>query len=88
MDCSRHLHLPDKIAVVRDKQDGPLEIPDHGGDDIDTLDVQVIRGLIEDEQVGCLVTDHQAAKDEAHFLSATQLHTSLIPSGMGEEESI
>ena len=64
-------HLVDEAEVVADKDEASIEGLDGISQRVDALDVQVIRGLIQQQQVGTLHADH--AEDQPRLLPLGQL---------------
>ena len=54
----------------------------------DTLYIQIVGRLVQDKEVGRVVTNHQAAESESHFFASTELDARLIPARCREEKSI
>ena len=61
-------HAVEKIAVVRDDQERTMELIEKFRDPLDGFRVQMVRRLVEDQQVG--VRDQGAAHRHAPFLAA------------------
>jgi len=57
-------------AVVRDEQDGPRMVNEEGFQPLDALDVQVVRWLVEQQQVG--LHQEEFRQLDAHFPSAAE----------------
>ena len=57
-------------AVVRDEQDGPRMVNEEGFQPLDALDVQVVRRLVEQQQVG--LHQEEFRQLDAHFPSAAE----------------
>ena len=52
------------------------------------VDVNVVGRLVQDKEVGRVVTNHQAAESESRFFASTELDARLIPARCREEKSI
>ncbi len=61
-------HAVEEIAVVRDDEEGTVEFVEKFRDPLDGFRVQMVRRLVENQQVG--VRDHGAAHGHAPFLAA------------------
>src|SRR5205085_7506557 len=71
-------HLPDggndlveKIAVERDNQDGPLPVVQPIFQPLHRVNIEVVGGLVEHQQVGAL--QQQASQERAGLLAAGKL---------------
>ena len=58
----------DEPAVVRDEDERPVVLVQRRDEGLDRLDVEVVRRLVEDEDVGA--EDREAGEDEARALAA------------------
>ena len=52
-ECGRH-HVVQERTVVRDEQDRAAVVDEKLFEQLESLDVQIVRGLVEDEQIGGL----------------------------------
>lgn len=59
---SLHLQLLQEILVVRHHHEGAVVVVEGGRQDFQVLDVEVVGGLVEHDEVGRLVAYHQAAE--------------------------
>ena len=62
-----------------DQQQGPPVVADRVGQDAEALQVEVVRRLVEDEEVGHLIFDHQAAETQPHPFAAAERVARLVP---------
>jgi hypothetical protein len=75
----------DESAIVRDDEDGSLELLERRLQDLAALEVEVVRGLVEDEEVRARLDQERKAKPSA--LATRELAdrlTVLVPAGEPE----
>ena len=72
-------------AIVGDEDDGALEGEQRVLERLAALDVEVVRGLVEDQHVGARGDEHR--QREAPLLAAGDVAERLLRVGPGEEEA-
>lgn len=76
------------MHIVRDDQHGALVVLDCASQDGEVGYIQVVRRLVQHENIRRLVGDHQAAQVKAHALPAAQRLATFIPALVGKERAV
>ena len=83
--CEGQLHgmrcadFADEAVVVRDDEQRAAVVAERVGQDREAADVEVVGRLVEHEQVGHMVGEHQAAEHEPHPFAAAQRAAGFVP---------
>ena len=76
------------MQIVRDDQHGSLIVLDCACQDGETGYIQIVRRLVQHENIRHVVGDHQAAEIKAHAFPAAQCLATLIPALVGKERAV
>ena len=71
----------DQVAVVGYQDEGAGEIEEGVFEDFERRDVEVVGGLVEDQEVGGL--EHQSREDDARFFAAGEFGDATSPAVRG-----